>query len=231
VAESIFYVVEIALPDADLAKFAEWYAAVHAPHLFQAGFTNCTSYLATSGGLSVVDIYQAADWSMFETPAFARYRRIVFTEPYRPAVLAGIENTRTVYHHHIGTPLPSCDPDAPLDADWVSIWRFGGEVGVEDRAAAWLASGGAAALGADRTRLLHRGQDAPTGTSIRPALALVLEWSRRPPEDAALLAVLPEWLRPSIDAAQGFTGRRLYPWANDQALQAEVARHVATAGR
>jgi hypothetical protein len=231
VAESIFYVVEIALPDKDLPKFAEWYAAVHAPHLFQAGFTNCTSYLATSGGLSVVDIYQAADWSMFEAPAFARYRRIVFTEPYRPAVLAGIENTRTVYLHQASTPLPSRDPDAPLDADWVSIWRFGGDAGLEERVAAWLASGGAATLGADQTRLLHRGQDAPTGTSIRPALALVLEWSRRPPEDAALLAVLPEWLRPFIDAAQGFAGRRLYPRANDQALQAEVARHVATAGR
>jgi hypothetical protein len=231
VAESIFYVVEIALPDKDLPEFAEWYATVHAPHLFQAGFNNCTSYLATSGGLSVVDIYQAADWSMFEAPAFARYRSIVFADPYRPAVLASIENTRTVYFHHAGTPLPSRDPDAPLDADWVSIWRFGGEAGLRERVAAWLASEGAAALGADQARLLHRGQDAPTGTSIRPALALVLEWSRCPPEDAALRAVLPDWLRPTIDVAHGFTGRRLYPWANDQALQGEVARHVAEAGR
>jgi hypothetical protein len=231
VAESIFYVVEIALPDKDLPEFAEWYATVHAPHLFQAGFNNCTSYLATSGGLSVVDIYQAADWSMFEAPAFARYRSIVFAEPYRPPALAEIQNTRTVYLHHAGTPLPLRDPDAPLDADWVSIWRFDGDASLEERVAAWLAADGIAALGADQARLLHRGQDAPTGTSFRPALALVLEWSHRPPGDAALLAVLPDWLKPSIDPAQGFTGRRLYPWANDQALQAEVARHIAAAGR
>ncbi|MFC7554887.1 hypothetical protein ACFQU7_25705 [Pseudoroseomonas wenyumeiae] len=113
VAESIFYVVEVSLPDKDLPEFAEWYATVHAPHLFQAGFNNCTSYLAVSGGMSVVDIYQADDWSMFEAPAFERYRGLVFTEPYRPKVLAEVENTRTVYVHHARTPLPSRAPDAP----------------------------------------------------------------------------------------------------------------------
>jgi len=230
VAESIFYVVEVALPDRDLPEFADWYAAVHAPHLFQAGFSNCTSYLATSGGLSVVDIYQAPDWSMFEAPAFARYREIVFSEPYRPAVLAGIENTRTVYHHHRATPLPSRDAAAPLDADWVCIWRLDGDAGLEELIAGWLAAGGALALGAAQVRLLHRGPDAPTGASTRPPLALVTEWAARPPAGDALLAVLPDWLRDRVDPARGFTGFRLYPWANDRALQAEVARHVAAAG-
>jgi hypothetical protein len=230
VAESIFYVVEIALPDKDLPEFAEWYATVHAPHLFQAGFNNCTSYLAISGGMSVADIYQAPDWSMFEAPAFTRYRGIVFAEPYRPAALADVQNTRTVYIHHAGTPLPSGDPDAPLDADWVSIWRLDGDATFEGRVAEWLASAGMAALGADQARLLHRGRDAPTGTSFRPALALVLEWSRQP-DDTTLLAALPDWLRPAIDPGQGFTGRRLYPWANDQNLQADIARHIASMGR
>ncbi|RKK05548.1 hypothetical protein EBE87_14795 [Pseudoroseomonas wenyumeiae] len=230
-AESIFYVVEVSLPDKDLPEFAEWYATVHAPHLFQAGFNNCTSYLAVSGGMSVVDIYQADDWSMFEAPAFERYRGIVFTEPYRPKVLAEVENTRTVYVHHARTPLPSRAPDAPLDADWITIWRFAGDEGSEARLAAWLEESGAAALGAAQVRLLHRGKDAPTGTSFRPPLALVLEWPDRPPEEQALLNALPDWLRADIDTAQGFTGCRLYPWANNPALKAEVARRVAAAGR
>jgi hypothetical protein len=233
VVESIFYVVEVALADGDLPEFAEWYAAVHAPHLFQAGFNNCTSYLAVSGGMSVVDIYQAPAWSMFEAPAFARYRSIVFTEPYRPKALAAVENTRTVYHHHAATPLPSYDPAAPLDADWVSIWRFEGDAADEDRAAAWLKAEGAPALeaiGAQGLRLLHRGRDAPTGTSFRPALALACEWRDRPPEKAAL-ALLPDWLRVRVDPAGSFAGFRLYPWASDRGLQAQVARHVAAAGR
>lgn len=229
-AESIFYVVEVALPDRDLPEFAAWYAAVHAPHLFQAGFSNCTSYLAASGGLSVVDIYQAPDWSMFEAPAFARYRDIVFSEPYRPAVLAGIENTRTVYHHHPATPLPSRDAAAPLDADWICIWRLDGDAALEELVAGWLLGGGAAALGAAQVRLLHRGPDAPTGASIRPSLALVLEWTAAPPPAEALLALLPDWLRQAVGPAEGFTGCRLYPWANDRALQAEVARRVSAAG-
>ena len=226
-AESIFYVVEVALPEHELPEFAAWYAAVHAPHLFQAGFTNCTSYLAVSGGLSVVDIYQAADWSMFEAPAFARYRGLVSEEPYRPAALAGIANMRTVYHHHAATPLPPLDPAAPMDADWVRIWRLPGDTALEDRIAAWLAEDGAAALGATRVRLLHRGPDAPTGASARPSLALVTEWAARPPAGEA---PLPEWLREHVDPAQGFTGCRLYPWANDRALQAEVDRRVMAAG-
>lgn len=230
-AESIFYVVEVSLPDTDLPEFAEWYATVHAPHLFQAGFNNCTSYLATSGGMSVVDIYQAGDWNMFEAPAFNRYRRIVFTEPYRPKVLAEVENTRTVYVHHAQAPLPSRDPDAALDADWISIWRFAGDEADENRIAEWLEESGAAALGAAQVRLLHRGKDAPTGTSFRPPLALVLEWPERPPEEKVLLNALPGWLRAQIDPAQGFTGCRLYPWANNPALKAEVARRVAAAGR
>jgi hypothetical protein len=209
VAESIFYVVEIALPDKDLPKFAEWYAAVHAPHLFQAGFTNCTSYLATSGGLSVVDIYQAADWSMFEAPAFARYRRIVFTEPYRPCRAGRRSRTPAPSTcHHASTPLPSRDPDAPLDADWVTIWRFGGMMRVwrkQDRGMAGDIGRRDATLGVTQSRLLHRGQGC-THRHIHPPSAGAGRWNgpERPPEDAALLDVLPEWLKPFIDPAQGF---------------------------
>jgi hypothetical protein len=231
-SERIFYVVELALPEEHLLEFTTWYAAVHAPHLFQGGFTTCTSYLAVSGGLSVVDIYQAEDRSMFQSPAFARYRRLAAADPYRPGILAEVTNPRTVYHDHARSPLPSRDPATPFHADWVLIWRFPGDSALEERVAAWLDGEGSDALqrlGAQSVRLLHRGQNTPTGTSFRPTLALVTEWSARPPESEAA-AALPAWLRAAIGSEEGFAGLRLYPWPDDPASRAEMARCIADAG-
>lgn len=220
----IFYVVEIEPAAQALPSFADWYASVHAPHLFNAGFNNCTSYIGIRGTMAVVDIYQADDRTLFDRPAFDRYRAIAATDPWRPDAIKGLPNSRTVYHHHESTPLPSRDAAAPLDADWILIWRFDGDAALEDRIAAWLADGGAAgvaAKGARQVRLLHRGRDAPTGPSIRPRLALLTEWAIQPP--SALAASLPEWLSARIDPALGFAGWRLYPWALDPALRLATA--------
>jgi len=219
-AEPIFYVVEIEPPASALVEFCAWYGFAHAPHLFNAGFRTCTSYIGVSGTMAVVDIYQAEDWAMFGTPAFDRYRGIAAADPQRPAAVKGLPNSRTVYHHHPSTPLPSRDAAAPLDADWVMLWRLEGDAALEARIAGWLAEGGAARLGADQVRLLHRGRDAPTGPSVRPALGLLTEWATRP-DQTALLARLPAWL--AIDPAQGFVGWRLYPWALDPALRLPTA--------
>ncbi|MGG5819538.1 hypothetical protein [Falsiroseomonas sp. HW251] len=230
-AEDIFYVVELALPREHLPDFVTWYAGVHAPHLFQGGFTTCTSYLAVSGGLSVVDIYQAKDWSLFHSAPFARYRALASADPYRPAILAEVTNPRTVYHHHAGSPLPSRDPAAPFHADWVLMWRFPGDASLEKRVAAWLDDEGDAALrrlGAQGVRLLHRGKDTPTGTSFRPALAVVTEWDRRPAE-AAANAALPDWIRAAIGDEEGFAGLRLYPWPDVPASRAEMLKLTAGA--
>jgi hypothetical protein len=228
-AEGIFYVVELALPAEHLEEFAAWYPAVHAPHLFQAGFSTCASYLAVSGGLSLVDIYEAAAWEVFEAPAFARYRAIAAADTYRPKVLAQVTNPRTVYHHHAGSPLPSRDAAMPLDSDWVLIWRLAGDEATEARAAAWLEAEGSAALGqlgARRLRLLHRGRDTPTGTSFRPRLALLTEWPVRPPEAAALAALSPA-LRDAVGAEESFAGLRLYPWPAAPAARDEMMRRVS----
>jgi len=221
-ADSIFYVVEIELPEADLAEFVPWYAAVHAPHLFQAGFNNCTSYLRVAGGMSMVDIYQGDDWSMFETPAFARYRDIAAADPWRPQVLRRIANVRTVYHHHDLGPLPTRAPALPLDTDWLSLWRFDGDAALEAKVAAWLAAGGAASIGARNIRLLHKGQDAPTGGSRPLRLALVAEWDAAPAAAAHDSTLLRGWPGPDIAAEQCFTGKRRYPWGTDPALRAEA---------
>ncbi|MBR0651293.1 hypothetical protein GXW78_16595 [Roseomonas terrae] len=220
----VFYVVEIEPAAEALPAFAEWYASVHAPHLFNAGFNNCTSYVGVSGTMAVVDIYQAGDWAMFQQPAFDRYRDIAATDPWRPPAIRGLPNSRTVYHHHPSTPVPSRDAAAPLDADWILIWRFEGDAALEERIAAWLTEGGGATLidhGARQIRLLHRGRDAPTGPSIRPALSLVTEWAAQPPY--GLAATLPGWLSSRIDPALGFAGWRLYPWARDPALRLATA--------
>ena len=56
--DPLIYVVEIDLPPEDgpraLATFSRWYANVHAPHLYEAGFTTCTSYRAVRGGMGIV---------------------------------------------------------------------------------------------------------------------------------------------------------------------------------
>jgi hypothetical protein len=218
-SEAIFYVVEIELAPADLPDFVDWYAAVHAPHLFNAGFRNCTSYLGVSGSMSVVDIYQADGWGMFEATAFQRYREVAARDRFRPKSLAGIRNTRSVYHHLEPTPLPSHDPAAPLDTDWISILRFDGDAAIEARIAAWLREGGASAVGVQQARFLRRGRDAPTGRSDRPHLALVMEWRERPPAMGVLMARLPDWLAALLKAQDHFTGWRLYPWADDPTLR------------
>ncbi|WP_426955070.1 hypothetical protein [Muricoccus radiodurans] len=220
--EPIFYVVEIDPPAEALPDFAAWYAFAHAPHLFNGGFTNCTSYVGVSGTMAVVDIYQSDDWSMFQRPAFQRYIPIAVADPFRPDAIRGRRNSRTVYHHHPDTPLPLRDAALPLDTDWIMIWRMEGDAALEARIADWLRDGGAerlTGLGARGIRLLHRGPDAPTGPSIRPALAVVTEWAAQP----AYPAGLPDWLSALIDPAQGFIGWRLYPWAMDTRLRLGTA--------
>jgi hypothetical protein len=226
-ADPILYAVEVDLPRSSLAEFSEWYAAVHAPHLFLAGFTTCASYLSVAGGMSVVDIYQAADWAIFESPAFQRYREAAARDPYRPGVLAGVREARTVYIHQPWSGASARGPEQPLDADWISLWRFKG-TSVATEAPSWLAREGAAGLaahGARGMRLLSRGRDTPTGRSHRPDQALLVEWNHRPAPEA--MSLLPEWLVRDAGPDELFTGYRLYPWAEGSAPRAELVRTLA----
>lgn len=213
----IFYVVEADLPAEALPGFVDWYGGVHAPHLFQAGFTTCTSYGAIAGGFPVVDIYQGPDWSLFESANFARYRPIAVNDPHRPEALGRVRNLRTVYTHRACLEGEGVgDPDW-LDTDWITIWRFGGDASVGKRSADWLALAGGGALaaaGARKVRLIERTRDAPTGTSHRPNFALVAEWGACPSTDVQAGGPLPDWLVTARSEEDGFfTGVRLFPWA------------------
>lgn len=222
-SDPIFYIVELELPDRDLRGFLDWYASVHAPHLYEAGFTLCTSYRALSGGMSVVDIYQAPDWSIFESDAFERYRTIAADDPHRPAYIGRNRNTRTPYHHVPWSKPDDPDIARPLVADWLTLWRFPADEALLARTADWLSASGAARLaegGAERIRLLSRGREAPTGSSIRPGGALVVQWTGQPSASATDPDGLPGWLAAPIAGTEPFTGCRLYPWPNDPAARA-----------
>ncbi|MDP2801349.1 MAG: hypothetical protein Q8O26_05640 [Phreatobacter sp.] len=215
--DPLFYVVEIDLPEGGQTTFRDWYAHVHAPHLYEAGFTTCTSYQAARGRMDIVDVYQAPGWSIFESAAFARYRRLASADPHLPPFMAGIANIRTPY---VAWPDSGLAAAEPLAADWLTILRFDADDGALAAVAAWLGAGGGEDLSARsvvRTRLLTRTRPAPTGTSDRPAAALVLE-SRRDPG-----AALPNGAPPALTGAAGphFTGSRLYPWPDDTALRTE----------
>jgi hypothetical protein len=229
VAQPIFYAVEVDVTESELPGFAAWYAAVHAPHLYQAGFTACASYIAFEGGLKTVDVYQGPDWSLFETEAFERYRDIAARDPYRPAFLASLDAWRTVYVDSPCSAVSIVTGSTLLDADGLSIWRFQGGDAEARRLTGWLEGEGAArlvALGAKGLRVLRRGRDTPTGITMRPDLALVVEWPARPPASVQSLVPLPADLA-GLMPDPPFTGGRLYPWAEDEGLWRDLVETVS----
>lgn len=224
--EPILYIVEVDLPPQALEEFSDWYAGVHAPHLFQAGFTACASYRALAGGMAVLDIYEAPDWSIFESAGFLRYRSLAARDPYRPAMLAEAPEMRTVYH-------PAEQDQAALfpvpDADWLTLWRIDPAAGAEQELADWLPEGHRilAEAGAARSILLRRGRDTPTGRSSRPALALLAEWRDRPPATVTAGHFLPSSLRQALTDETPFLGYRLYPWPEGSAPRARFRQRLA----
>jgi hypothetical protein len=225
-SEPIFYIVEVEMPDHDLKEFMEWYAGVHAAHLYEAGFTTCASYMAVAGGLPIVDVYQGPSWDLFESEGFNRYRGIATADPYRPEFLKSARNMRTVYTHLNWSSAAAATASRPLNADWLTVWRFSGDESGEQRVADWLAREGEAQLldlGMTQIRLIRRTKDAPTGQSPRPSWALVGEWSMRPPANAHPDIVL-AGLVPPVSDEEMFMGFRLYPWTDDRAVRAAVLR-------
>jgi hypothetical protein len=225
--EPIFYIVEIDLPAEDRAAaykaFAAWYAGVHAPHLYEAGFTCCTSYRALQGRMEIVDVYQADDWSIFESARFARYRAVAAGDPHLPPFMPAIANLRTPYRY---MPWRGQSHDVlcrPLAADWIAVWRFRTDGDLLARAADWLADGGEAMLlaaGVHGIRLLARTRPAPTGHSTHQDGAIVLEWHSPPAGNLLDGSWLPDWLATALGGDVAFAGSRLYPWAEHPAAHA-----------
>ena len=214
--DPILYTAELDLPPAAEHAFSDWYAARHAPDLYRAGFHTCTSYRAIEGGMTILDLYEADSWDVF---AGEVYRRIGERDAHAAPVLAArTDFTHTVYGHH---PRAATTPRAPLDADWITLLRFGASEAAESALLDWLDAEGAAMFarhGAHQVRPLRRGRDHPTLPSRRAGCALLLEWAEEPPPEARNMAALPASLGLTPD--QNFTGLRLYPWPDRATLRA-----------
>lgn len=204
----ILYSAELELPDADVAAFSDWYAGRHAPDLYQAGFTVCTCYRAVRGGMKLIDFYEAADWSIFESAA---YRAIGPGDVYGPPLMAKrTDKAHTVYAYRAST---SPADTAPLKADWIAFARFAATPASAAKLSEALAGAPGAALvaaGARRVRLAERGQDHPRNPTHRPAFIVLAEWDREP-DDAAELG---RFVASQIDTSglDSFVGYRLFPW-------------------
>jgi len=213
--DAIVYVAELDLPEDARRDFFAWYAGRHAPDLHQAGFSTCTSYRAVEGGMAIVDLYETPRWEVLASEA---YRRAGERDGYAaPLLAARTDFTHTVYAYHPRWPASRC---APLDADWVTLLRFGASEAAEAALLDWLEAEGAArfaAAGARQLRPLRRGRDHPVLKSRRPRCALVVEWVEPPPDHAHRLDALPARL--GLEPDLGFTGVRTHPWPDRVALR------------
>lgn len=206
----ILYTAELDLAESDLPAFSEWFANRHAADLYEAGMQVCSCYRAVEGGLAIIDIYEAASWSVFAGEA---YGAIGVRDPYGPEILARRMNkAHTVYANSTGLPRGA---GGPFRADWVALARFDATAEAEDTLRQALAHGAAEPLlagGARRLRLVARTTDHPRNPTFRPRLMLLAEWDAQPSREAAL----DRW----VDAQLGYTpasldvfiGDRLYPW-------------------
>jgi hypothetical protein len=212
----IIYVAELAIAPVNLPDFYNWYAGRHAPDLYQLGFRTCTSYRAVAGGMDVIDVYEAAAWDIVTSEA---YREMKARDGHASVACAGRTDwTHTIYQYNAAV---AADRHPLLNADWITLARFGASPDVEDAVAGWLLEAGEvayAALGARSVRLLHRGRDHPTLKSRRARCALLAEWSHEPPRAGHGSAALPKNLADALDLDQPFIGYRLYPWPDDVTL-------------
>jgi hypothetical protein len=202
----ILYTAELDLPDEDIEAFTNWYAGRHAPDLYQAGFDVCTCYRATRGGMTLIDFYEAADWSVFEADA---YRQIGPRDVYGPPLMAKrTDKAHTVYAYRAGD-----GEHPPLSADWIGFARFAAPPPALDALQSALVGPLGAELrdaGARHVRLAERGRDHPRNPTHRPNAILLAEWDSEPPGSVDVAASVGRL----IDAAEldGFVGHRLYPW-------------------
>lgn len=213
----IIYVAELDIPAAALPAFYDWYAGRHAPDLYQLGFRTCTSYRGVEGSMDVIDVYEAAGWDIVASEG---YRRMKARDAYAAPSCAGRTDwTHTIYEYNAAV---GADRHPLLDADWITLLRFGADREAEDALADWLLREGEAAyaaLGARSVRLLHRGRDHPTLKSRRARCALLIEWSSEPQAAGRSMPTLPVHLTALVSPEPAFTGYRLYPWPDDVSLR------------
>ena len=213
----IGYVAELDIPAAALPAFYDWYAGRHAPDLYQLGFRTCTSYRGVDGSMDVIDLYEAPSWDIVDSEG---YRRMKARDAYAASACSGRTDwTHTIYEYNDAV---AADRHPLLDADWITLARFGADQQTEGDLASWLLREGEAAyaaLGARSVRHLHRGRDHPTLHSRRAQCALLAEWPSQPPAKGRGMTLLPPSVGGRLSPDADFTGYRQYPWPDDVALR------------
>ncbi len=214
--DPMFYTSELEYAPKDIAPFLQWYSGRHSADLFRAGFYTTTCYRAVTGGLTIVDMYQADTWDVFTGDGY----KVRDKDPYAKERLAPrTGNVNTVYTYR--SLQGAGDPARKIDADWVALVRFESDDAPDDALIDWLQAqevGRLMALGAASVRLVRRTKDRPNTSSYRPAWAILTEWGGRPPQTADLTGPLADHLDHPLADGDAFVGFRLFPWPDDAAL-------------
>ncbi len=118
---------------------------------------------------------------------------------------------QTAYLERAATP-----PDAgPMDADWISLFRFGAADTEDGALMAWLrgdAQKHLAPFGVKRVRLGTRSPEKIGAGTHRPRCMILAEWASQPPPQADLLPLLSRRFGAALADAEAYVGWRAYPW-------------------
>jgi hypothetical protein len=206
----VLYIAEVDYPAEHHALFSDWYANRHAPDLIRAGFRTATSYRAVTGGLACLNVYELADTETFKGDA---YKSVLTRDPYGADVRgtsAGKPRAQTAYLQRATTAEAG-----PMDADWISLLRFGAEEKEDAALIDWLrgdAQKQLAPLGAKRVRLGTRSPEKIGAGTHRPRCMVLAEWASQPPAEADLAPLIGKRFGNAFSEVEPYVGWRAYPW-------------------
>lgn len=221
------YTSELDLPEEHVDAFVDWYAFRHAPDIYQIGFDVCTSYRGIAGDMMIMDLYEIDSVDIFDTP---QYRTIAQTDPYSAELLARRSNKAHSIYSQLFVAPPPVDARPLLNADWISIERFGlADAGADARDLIDCLEAGEAErillAGAKRVRLAGRTKAGPKHVSHRPPYMLLVEWPQQPPA-AEVGTRLGERFGAALCERSHFVGYRLYPWPDRPDVLPHPARRA-----
>ena len=211
-AGPILYIAEVDYPaehHAHHGKWNDWYAHRHAPDLFKLGARSVSSYRPVVGGLNALNVYEIPDSGMFKTP---QYIGMTPKDPYALEtrdLSAGKKRAQTLYLEQV---FPN--DGQTLDADWISVLRFGLPESEDQPLADWVRTDiqpKAAALGAKHVRVGAQIAEKVGAGSFRPRHVIFVEWKEEPGAAGDVMPALKKRFPAAADA-EPFVGYRVYPW-------------------